>query len=166
LGIDFYLSEMAVSAFHGGGITLERVLGPDLEDIRRFVHVSEFGQHLPAFERLRSRCVESPLWSESAAARRWLGWKGSRWVSRQPGILRQHGRRSVRLLLRQEPAASGGRRFRGLVCPQGAASLHTLEHLKARADVRYITWIMDDHLGRRRGDCWHYDRKKDKKKKN
>ncbi len=34
---DFYLSEMSVSDKHGGGLTLQRILGADLNDIDHFV---------------------------------------------------------------------------------------------------------------------------------
>jgi hypothetical protein len=44
---DFYLSEMSVSDKHGGGLTLQRILGADLEDIDSFIHVNRFATDLP-----------------------------------------------------------------------------------------------------------------------
>lgn len=37
-----YLSAMAVSNLHGGGLTVQRVLGDDLARFAGFVHASEF----------------------------------------------------------------------------------------------------------------------------
>jgi hypothetical protein len=48
MGIDFYLSEMSVSDRHGGGLTLQRVLGDDLDRIRLFAHISRFAENVRA----------------------------------------------------------------------------------------------------------------------
>jgi hypothetical protein len=161
VGLDFYLSEMSASDLHGGGLTLRRILGADLEAIPLFLHVSRFGQDVPPVQDLRARCIDSPMWAESTAARRWLGFRAARWIANRTMFMRQHARRSVDKMLAQRAAAStmsSNDVLQGLVCPQGAASLWTLEQLKARGPVRYITWIMDDHLVRFRGRRWHYSR--------
>src|SRR5688572_30045391 len=66
----FYLSEMAISDKHGGGLTLQSILRHDLRRFDAFLHVSHFAQDLPAKDSLRARCIEMPLWSESRVFRR------------------------------------------------------------------------------------------------
>ena len=80
MDLDFYLSEMAVSDATGGGLTLLRTLGADVESIPLFVHVHPYG-HLESAARLdspaealRTRCLDlPPMWMTTPPARRMLG---------------------------------------------------------------------------------------------
>src|SRR5436305_1236810 len=87
--IDLYVSEMAISRHHGGGITIQRVLGDDLGSIRHFVHLRRFAQDLPPIEQCSSKssfflspfetdvsrkligCTASARLFETEAARSW-----------------------------------------------------------------------------------------------
>lgn len=153
--LDFYLSEISISDGHGGGISLQRVLGDDVGLIGQFLHLSRFADEVPPtpLVRARSRTVLGPC--ESDRSRRWLGYETSDWLFRHRWGTRFHGRVAAR-----EMAGSvrGGRGLRLLVCPQKAVSLRAVEELKRVAPVRYITWFMDDHLVSRRNGRWVYPR--------
>jgi hypothetical protein len=62
MGIDFYLFEMPVSDRYGGGLTLQRVLGGDLDRIRLFAHISRFARDFPQGTAWAARFS----WSETA----------------------------------------------------------------------------------------------------
>jgi glycosyltransferase involved in cell wall biosynthesis len=152
IDLDFYLSEMSVSDRHGGGLTLQRVLGADLDHIGFFVHVSRFATDLPASTRFAARCLDMPMWTEANITRRTIGYTQAAWLSRRPAILRAHARRVASAISARIPKET----LRGLVCPQGAASLYTVETLATRRQIEYVTWMMDDHLVRWREGQWHY----------
>jgi len=149
----FYFSEMSVSDRHGGGITLQRVLGEDLRRFDAFLHVSRFGSDLPPAEEIAGRSETRAMWSESNAVRRLIGRGNADWLSRREVIRRGHARRI---------AKEWGRRFgsedapRALVCPQGALSLLTIAEIRRRHPLQYVTWMMDDHLLRWNGEAWEY----------
>jgi hypothetical protein len=152
--VDFYLSEMSVSDGHGGGLTLQRVLGEDLDSISRFVHVNRFARVFPPIERVQPRCLDLPMWLENPRVREWIGCRPTAWLSGQRCVRRHHARRAARVMLSH--CGPINHVLRGVVCPQGIQSLLVLEELKQRAAVRYITWIMDDHLVRFRDGEWRY----------
>jgi hypothetical protein len=152
--LDFYLSEMAVSDQHGGGLTLQRVLGNDLDRIKHFVHVSPFAADCPAAERLLSRCMDWSSPFERGKMRRTIGCRPSHWISQRHfqhvWQARRVGRAIEGLFAREK------RPLRALVCPQNVSSLFALRELIRRRPVEYITWMMDDHLVRWRNGAWEY----------
>ena len=79
--IDFYLSEMSVSDEHGGGITLQRVVDDDLEQIQLFAHVAGFAVHHPVVNRFSSRCLDMIPFFERNEIRSLMGSRPSKWVS-------------------------------------------------------------------------------------
>ena len=154
MAVDFYLSEMSVSDLHGGGLTLQRVLGEDLDRIRVFVHVNRFASDFPPCERTKPRSLDlfTPL--ESDQARGAIGCRPAAWLARRPLFRAWHGRRAARAV----SARFAGQKapLRAVVCPQGADSLYTIEALSRLRHVEYISWVMDDHLVRWSGNEWHY----------
>jgi hypothetical protein len=50
----------------------------------------------------------------------------------------------------------GKEQITGLICPQGANAIFMLEALKKIKPVKYITWVMDDHLIAYGDNGWHY----------
>lgn len=151
--LQFYLSEMAVSDRHGGGLTLQRVLGEDLDAIQRFVHVSRFAQNFPPTKRVRSRCVDLPMWLEDPAVQKYVGSRPAAWLASRRWLQGQH---AALIAAHIQRMCVGFSKFTGLVCPQGIPSLLALEKLKRHGKVRYITWMMDDHIVRFRNGGWQY----------
>ena len=93
---DFYLSEMSVSDLHGGGLTLQRVLGADLDRVRLFVHVRRFGTDYPVARRFESRCLDMPLWTEAETIRNMIGRRAAAWLSNRKPIVQMHALRVAR----------------------------------------------------------------------
>jgi hypothetical protein len=152
--IDFYLSEMSVSNWHGGGLTLQRVLGDGLDGIQLFAHVSRFAHEYPVIDRLRDRCINmfSPL--EKEAVRSVIGCRPADWIKKNQWLRAWQGRQVAELIagkfaLKAPP-------LRALVCPQNVASLYAIEALTRIRPVDYISWVMDDHLVRWRDGVWRY----------
>lgn len=136
-----YLSEMAASDRHGGGLTLQRVLGDDLTRFEQFVHLGRFGADHPPPAAFRALSLDLPRWLDSDAARRRLGCRPAEWLGGCSWLRRRYAARAARKL-----AKGGGRRW--LVCPQGDLSLRVVESLREYGPLEYVTWMMDDHLAR------------------
>lgn len=151
---DFYLSEMSVSDFHGGGLTIQRVLGEDIDKIGLFAHVSRFATDLPANEQLLSRCFNLSVPWEGNAVKRIIGSTLAARLSNKSVLLRKRALMSANVL--NQKLGKDKKHVRALVCPQGINSLLTMEELKKRRPVRYISWVMDDHLVRWNNGKWVY----------
>jgi hypothetical protein len=89
---DFYLSEMSVSDMHGGGLTLQRVLGNDLDDIPYFIHVNRFATDIPTSDNFSGKSINLPSSWDSDKVRNVLGRTLSAKISRTPTMIRQHAR--------------------------------------------------------------------------
>ena len=150
---DLFISETAVSDKHGVGITLQRILGDEITAIKRFVHFGPFAKSHPAIESIRRKCrlfygpldveIIGPLMSGRLG-----GWcrdtRLEQWM---------HSSLAATRTAMMFPA---DRPVKVLACPQGIISVLTLEALKRKRDVRYITWVMDDHLLRYESGKWAY----------
>ncbi len=154
MGFDFYLSEMSISDRHGGGLTIQRVLRDDLGQFQIFAHVNRFAADHPAIDRVKPRCLDLRGWAEGDQTRKIIGCRPAQWLEKSWMAQRWHGRRC---------AAEIASRFRdvrkplrGLVCPQGTDSMHTIDSLLRRRPIDYVTWVMDDHLIRWRAGAWRY----------
>jgi glycosyltransferase involved in cell wall biosynthesis len=151
--LDFFLSEMSVSNGHGGGLTLQRVLGTDLDQVRLFAHVSRHATDFPAVARFSSRSLDIPMWTESETAYKVVGHTVAGWISKRPAVLRMNARRVAAIV---DDRLGSKETVRGLVCPQTAVSLYAMKALASRRRVKYVTWIMDDHFVRWRKGRWEY----------
>jgi hypothetical protein len=145
----FFLSEMAASHEHGGGLTLWRVLGDELEKIDKFIHLHPAGTHFPPPARFRERVIDRPLWTETEWGRRAFGLRITTRLNGWRWWRRAHARRVANEIA--DLCAEG----RWLICPQGFLSLAVTEVLKKRGRIDYITWMMDDHLVSW-NNGWHY----------
>jgi len=143
MNFDFYLSEMSISDLHGGGLTLQRVVGDDLMHIRYFAHVKRFAYDLPTTEKFAGRAIDLTSVWESDMARNLLGRTFAASLGNKLFIVKNAAKNAARLL---NSKFEKGKALTGLVCPQGAASIYTLEALKSYRRVRYISWVMDDHI--------------------
>ena len=151
---DFYLSEMSVSDFHGGGLTIQRILGEDIDKIDLFAHVSRFATDLPANEKILSRCFNLSVPWESNAVKRIIGSTMTSRLSRNGILLKKRAAISANVL--HKKLGKSKEDVRALVCPQGINALLTMEELKKRRPVRYVSWVMDDHLVRWTNGKWNY----------
>ena len=155
MGFDFYLSEMSVSDHHGGGLTLQRIIGDDLAEITYFVHITRFGTDLPVTEKYKGKSIN--LWSfwETDLAKKLLGntmaWK----IARKLLMIKLHAKKSAIILNQKFP---GKKDLKVLVSPQSANSIFALEALKKIRSVHYVTWVMDDHLVKYVNGQWTYDK--------
>jgi glycosyltransferase involved in cell wall biosynthesis len=150
---DFYLSEMSVSDMHGGGLTLQRVLGNDLDDIPYFIHVNRFATDIPTSDNFSGKSINLPSSWDSDKVRNVLGRTLSAKISRTPTMIRQHARYVATVINNK---FKGGEELCALVCPQGANAIYTLYELQKHRPVKYITWIMDDHLIKYVNGNWQY----------
>ncbi|RWY48082.1 glycosyltransferase family protein [Mucilaginibacter gilvus] len=150
---DFYLSEMSVSDKHGGGLTLQRILGADLNNIDHFVHVNRFAMDLHVKDGLSGRSHDLLSIWESDWMRKIIGRSRASGMSRRLGMIKLHAKSAAK---KMAAIFKDKQELTGLVCPQGANAIFTLEALKKIKPVKYITWVMDDHLVSYENDAWHY----------
>jgi glycosyltransferase involved in cell wall biosynthesis len=152
---DFYLSEMAVSDLHGGGLTLQRVLGNQLNDIPCFIHVNRFATDLPVSENFAGKSINLPSSWDSDKVRKVLGRTLSAKISKTPAMIRQHARYAATVINNK---FKRNQELCALVCPQGANAIYTLHELQKHRPVKYITWVMDDHIIEFADGSWRYPR--------
>jgi glycosyltransferase involved in cell wall biosynthesis len=151
--LNFLLSEMSVSDLHGGGLTLQRILGEDLDRIALFVHPHRFARELPPTPRLRARSefVVNLLQKRSTA--RLIGCRASYGLFNTAFMRSRHARKTARVVEKRFPAEAI---LRGLICPQDQDAIRALEYLKSIRQVKYITWMMDDYMVGYVGGRWVY----------
>jgi glycosyltransferase involved in cell wall biosynthesis len=153
MAFDFYLSEMSVSDQHGGGLTMQRILGNELLQIPLFVHLGRFAAVHPIIAELKDRELELSTPWDSDLARRIIGRTRARAMRKKTWVVKSAAKNAARVL---DGKFEQGRQLKVLVCPQGANSLYTLEALKQRRPVKYISWVMDDHLVQYVNGQWQY----------
>lgn len=146
----YYLSEMAVSDKHGGGLTLQRILRDDLDEFDLFIHSNDFAtRDAPIVDRFANRQLNlhelHPMPRVTASLRRYyvdraldclglktsLEWSQDLWIRKCADHILRH------VALKDS--------F-WLVVPQHIASVRVLNRLWRRRPVQYVTWLMDDHV--------------------
>lgn len=150
--LHLYISEMSIADHHGGGITLQRVLGPFLNRIQHFIHLTEFAKTLPPTQAClpRSKFFVCPF--ETARSRALIGCTASARLLQRKCVQLWHARSAAKRISKLTPDGQ----ISALVCPQGLQSLRTVEALARLRNLRYITWMMDDHVLRYRNGQWQY----------
>ena len=156
--VAFYLSEMAVSDGHGGGLTVQRVLGGDLGRFDALISVGSFGRSRgpSANSSAASRQVDLPLDSlpeRTNVLRRFKPWLRSRECVYRWEVA-MAWRRLKRVL---------GDRPRLLVCPQWSLSVDLTTKAVDQLAAEYITWVMDDHPLKLSGAAMIYEPAYEKK---
>ncbi|MBY0525316.1 MAG: hypothetical protein K2R98_18055 [Gemmataceae bacterium] len=151
--LDLYISEMSATNSHGGGLTLQRVLGDDLFQIKRYAHLSGFSKEYPPIAALRSRnrLFTNPF--DAPAVRQIMGGALSHWLYQSGLPYVCHSWLAARGIAALVP---GVRPLTALICPQARQSILATERLKRRREIRYITWIMDDHILKYDRGLWRY----------
>ena len=150
---DFYLSEMSVSDQHGGGLTLQRIAGDDLKQIKCFAHTNRFAYDLPITAHLAKNQLDLTSKWESDRVRAIIGRSLAFKISRRAPVIKLQAIRAAKILASK---FENDAVINGLVCPQGLSSIYALECLKAHKKVRYISWVMDDHLVKYESGQWTY----------
>ena len=151
--LDFYLSEMSVSDRHGGGITLQRLLGADLGLIKHFVHPGRFARDFPPAPAIVQKSDYIISWFEENSARLWIGCTLSSWCHQHSVVQKRQARQTAAKIDRLFP---GNSTLTALVCPQSPTSVLAIESLKTRRPLKYISWMMDDHIVRYHDGKWQY----------
>lgn len=151
--VSYYLSEMSVSDQHGGGITLQQVLGPHLDQIKRFVSFGGFARHKPPAAKLRARSTILTFPLETLGIDRWLPtWCcGLAWRALQKYQLDKL-RSDIRSFIDQDPEAYW------LLCAQTYYLPLIWNNGGRPLSRRYVAWMMDDHLLRFDGKSLSYPR--------
>jgi hypothetical protein len=152
MDFDFYLSEMSVSNLHGGGLTLQRVIGEDLMKIPYFMHVSRFAADVPAADKFLGRCENLTTFWERDWVRLMIGRSRASALNNNLFFVKRYAKNASKKIARKFDK----KQVWALVCPQSPFSIYTLEELKRYKEVKYITWIMDDHMVGFSNGAWQY----------
>jgi hypothetical protein len=146
-----YLSEMAVSDQHGGGLTLRQVLGEDLQRFDALISVGSFARNLGPAKSLekRSRQIDLPL--DKIPERTNLLRKIKPWLRSRSRIHKWEVDSAWNQLRRII-----GKRPRMLVCPQWSLSVKLTARAVKEMNAEYITWVMDDHPLKMSGAAMSY----------
>jgi glycosyltransferase involved in cell wall biosynthesis len=150
---DFYLSEMSISDHHGGGLTLQRVLGEELKNIDHLIYVSRFAADIDTIPALKSKIYNLTSPWDSDFMRRIIGRTGANSISKNLSVIKIDAKKAASAIVKRIKKADT---ISGLICPQGAQSIYTIEALKKHVQVKYTTWIMDDHLISYQNGKWVY----------
>lgn len=146
------MSEMIALPIHGGGVTLERILGADLKRFDWFAETIRY-DHESAATYPGARSHSFGFWPLERKLRPALGCSLSHALASHPFTRKCFARRAAHRLSKEEPALGTSRL---LVCPQADVTLLMLQALRKRFEIEYVTWIMDDHLVTWRDGGWHY----------
>lgn len=150
---DFYLSEMSVSNQHGGGLTLQKVIGDELEHISWFAHVNRFAYDLQTNPQFADRDLDLTTIWESDRVRKLIGRSLAFSISSKSTVVKKAAKRAAERLDKQ---FERGKAINGLICPQGLNAIYTLEELKSHRKITYVSWVMDDHLVKYVNGEWQY----------
>ncbi|MBB5030971.1 glycosyltransferase family protein [Prosthecobacter vanneervenii] len=136
----WFLAEMAVSEQHGGGVTLCRTFGRNMDNFDGMFCLSDFHDVAP---HLRERSVKWMPFFRSNFCRGILGCRLSEWCFRQTWAENWHARQCARRIHDWLP--SDGPKPLFLTSPQTTLAIRTMEKLKSLRSLSYVTWIMDDN---------------------
>jgi hypothetical protein len=146
---NYYLSEMPIADDGGGGLTLQRVLQCDLNGFDLFIHVHSNNEPLSVSDRLADRQLNlhhlypvptfTPQTPRSYFDR---ALDCARFPTTYSWTLNRWGRRVAAYIARRAQLAGSS----WLVVPQGIQSVLAMNHVWKRHPVRYVTWMMDDHV--------------------
>jgi hypothetical protein len=147
-----YFSEMAVSDNHGGGLTLQQVLGADLLLLDSLISVGSFARTNGPAKDLAwiSQQIDLPLDAlpeRTKVLRRLKPWLRSRTCIHRWEV--NSAWNSLKRIIRVRP--------RLLVCPQWSLSVELIARAVKESGAEYITWVMDDHPLRTSGAEMSYE---------
>jgi glycosyltransferase involved in cell wall biosynthesis len=143
----FYLSEMAVSKKHGGGLTIQRILGDDLWQFDKFIHVGGHALLNPAIEELQGK-----VWNVCEPYLPFHRPKRSNVIPYLSYLFRTHLLKKpiphyfplheIQMSIESTEDFSDART---LIVPQTRDSIMLSNRLYEKNAFEYVTWMMDDH---------------------
>jgi len=135
-----FLSEMSAEPIHGGGVTLKRVLGSDLDCFEHFIKIVHY-RNEPRI--ISEKYQIFPFGCQAPKVQKIIGCTLTAKLFRSNLLRKRHSHQAAKLLLHNQVITDQSKL---LVCPQGEFSLYTLDMLSNYTKIPYITWMMDDHL--------------------
>lgn len=137
----------------GGGVTLKRVIGNDINKFDWFIKTIHFPcEPLPNYASKVSLC--HPYWDFSRKLRPILGCRLSCFLQFNYLSRMAHAR-----MVAVRTADCLGDKIEGskvLICPNSLSALTVIHHLRKSYSFEYVTWMMDDHLIQWRKGRWCY----------
>ena len=148
-----FLSEMSAEPIHGGGVTLHRVLGDELQRFHWFAKTLHFPtQTLPSY-RTEAKAFLYPWWRHQNWLSKLIGDSRAFRLANHHLIREAFARHVANDLRKHLPKLH---QDQILVCPQADITLLVMEQLQRDQRINYVTWIMDDHLVQWRDEKWEY----------
>ncbi len=142
-----YISENSVSDLHGGGLTIQRILGEDLNKFEKFIHLSDFSEKYPITPRLKDRAwnvatkylpLHRPSRKEVFAYSSYLF---KRFLLREK-VTSLYG---IKKIVKEISESVDLETSKVLFVPQNYTSIYVSNLLFRQKPFSYWTWIMDDH---------------------
>ncbi|MBD2209702.1 hypothetical protein H6G27_07410 [Nostoc linckia FACHB-104] len=148
-----FLSEMSAEPIHGGGITLHRILGHELDRLEWFIKVVQYRNEPDILWDSLDRCVLFPFGEQAKWLNKIIGCTLTYNFFSNNWVRKIHTEHLAKQLVDNGIISNDSRL---LVCPQGEFTLYTIKRLRRLTNVPYITWFMDDHLVRWSNTGWSY----------
>lgn len=161
MNFDFYLSEIAITDRHGGGITFQRVLQEKMLQIERYFYVSTFSIAFESSTKIPQNLIyyaAPPLYFGSL--KKYLGNTVINRIYSSNFYLRFYARHIARTICNcfgHKPS------LRAFIVPQTKLAIYVIEELRKMKEIKYLTWVMDDHVVRWKNGKWSYPRGYEKK---
>jgi len=151
IGLKAYVSEMAVSDQHGGGFTLQQILGEDLERFDTLISIGSFARRFPTAKSFRKKSQQIDLPLDVFPERTNILRKIKPWLRSRPYVNKweiDSSWHKLKRILGEKP--------RMLVCPQWSLSVQLISRAVKELRAEYITWVMDDHPLKTSGAAMSY----------
>ena len=144
------VSEMCAEPIHGGGITLHRILGNEINNFKYFIKVVNYTSEP---EILSPNYRIFPFGYQAKWLNKTIGCSLTYQIFTNNLVRKIHSEKIASQLVGKKIISHNSKL---LVCPQGEFTLYTLEKLHRLTNVPYITWLMDDHLVKWTNNQWSY----------
>ncbi|MBD2150279.1 hypothetical protein H6F44_09135 [Pseudanabaena sp. FACHB-1277] len=148
-----FLSEMCAEAIHGGGLTLHRILGKELDKFDGFVKVVNYDNEPEISLDKIDHYIIFPFGKFRQWLSKILGCTLAYKIFKNNLLRKIHSYRIAHQLIQQRTITSSTKM---LVCPQGEFSLYVVQKINKLLNVPYVTWVMDDHLVKWQNGSWIY----------
>lgn len=144
---------MSAEPIHGGGVTLHRVIGDELQRFHWFAKTLHFPtEPLPSYQ-TEAKIFLYPWWRHQNWLSKLIGDSRAYRLANHRLIRKAFARHVANDLLKRIPRLY---QDKVLVCPQADISLLVMEQLQRHRVIDYVTWMMDDHLVKWSDGKWVY----------
>jgi hypothetical protein len=144
----FYLSEMAISSKHGGGLTMQRIFDKKIDEFSLFFCLTEFSKICPTIDKLQSK-TELFLEIEDYLPKKF---RFNSYIRKSRILIQLNGFLIAYKISRRIKGTTGNL----LLCPQAEISLQVTKYLTKLTKLNVFIWQMDDHLLSYDGQKFHY----------